>query len=248
MPYRLAMFGIAVFWMVMTGLLIRLEVRPDKSTILNVPVSYVMRVMFKNGQPSALALRDQTDRAVGSVSLRPHITAEGQRVLDFAANIAVELPMMARQRLNLSGTMAMDKALQVQDFTAELIVQHPPMRLDLQGDPGKRLLHYQLYEQGKLTDHQTLPLEMSAIVPALLQGFGAPFDASALPLVQGNLTAPSLFSRETYIPFHGEQLDVFQLSLQEGSTKFMDIYVSQLGQIIMAHSSFGYSLTSQDFQ
>ena len=207
-----------------------------------------MRIMFKNAQPSALALRDENDRPIGTVSLRPHITPENLRVLEFSANFAVQLPTTPRQRLNLSGTMAMDKALQVQDFSAQMVMEQPPIRLTVQGDVARRILNYQLYEGGRLTTHQALPLEISAIVPAVLQGFGVPFDASALPMVQGNLASPGLSSKETSIAFHGEQLDVFQISLHEGDTGLADIYVSQLGQVIMAHSNFGYSLTSQDFR
>ena len=221
MPYRLASVGIAAFWLVMTGLLIRLEVHPDESTILDVPVSYVMRIMFKNAQQSVLALREG-GRTIGTVTLRPHIAGGDRRLLDFSGSFQV--PASPRQHASLSGTVRLDKALRVLDFEFEGTLQPPACRLTVQGDMGKQSLQYHLYEERRLIGQQTLPLEMRAIIPALIQQLGIPFDAGALPLVQSNFSAPLVTCRETGLALRGERLDVFQLSMHEGAALGVDLY------------------------
>jgi hypothetical protein len=241
MLYRLAMIGIIAFWLVMMGLLVRLETHPGATDILDVPVSYVMRIMFKHGQQSVLMVRDE-GKPVGTVSLHPSLTGSGGQLLDFSGALSVQLPLAARRRFNFNGSMDMDMALRVLDFHLDLTMQQPRYQLSLQGDMARKILTYEMRQGSQRTPPQTLPMDG----PALLQALG--IDANALPIVAGNISPPAVTARETQITLHGEQLDVFDVTVHEGTDAAVDFYVTQLGQIVQAKTNFGYTFSGEDFQ
>src|SRR5271169_3259170 len=110
MLYRLATVGIAVFWLVMMGLLVRLETHPGQTDILDVPVSYVTRIMFKHGQQSILTVREE-EKSVGTVAVRPLVTGSDARSLDFSGTLSLQFPLGAQDRVNFNGVLDLDKAL-----------------------------------------------------------------------------------------------------------------------------------------
>ena len=67
---RLTTLGIVAFWLVMSGLLIRPGGPAGQIGHLDVPVSYVIRIMFKNAQQSVLSLREG-DIPIGILSCGP---------------------------------------------------------------------------------------------------------------------------------------------------------------------------------
>ncbi|HEX4086006.1 MAG TPA: hypothetical protein VHY22_13915 [Chthoniobacteraceae bacterium] len=246
MLYRFAAFGIITFWLVMMGMLVRLEVHPDETNILDVPVSYVVRIMFKHGQSSFLDVRDG-EKPVGSISLRPSITGTDARLLDFSGTLSVQMPLSnGRQRYNFNGGMAMNAALEVRTFHLDFTVQEPHTRLAVQGDIPRKLLTYQTYFGDHVSSSQRLPLDAAGITPALMQSVG--LDPGVLPIVPTGMTPPTVSARETQITMHGEKLDVYQVSIHEGASTAMDIYMTQLGQVVLVNTNFGYTLGAEDYQ
>ena len=47
---------------------------------------------------------------------------------------------------------------------------------------------------------------------------------------------------------HGDQIEDYRITATEGSTPVADIYVTQLGQIVLATTSIGYTLSAEDYQ
>ena len=245
MIYRLAMLATVTFWLVMSFLLIRLELRPAQSNILEVPVPYVMRVMFSHGQQSLLSLQGG-DHSPGSISLRPYMNREGRPAMDFAGNFMFEMPGGGHQHVSLSGSLTMTKALVAEEYSANVTLREPAFRIDFRGDIPLHTFHYQINNGNHALPARTLPLEAAAILPALFQQLG--LETSALPLVQSNLTAPAVEAREARIKLHNEELQVYQLSIRESGAPVADIFVSQLGHVILVKTNFGYTLSSEDFQ
>jgi hypothetical protein len=60
------------------------------------------------------------------------------------------------------------------------------------------------------------------------------------------VSAPAVTAREAQITLRGEQLEVYQVTVAAGSAATIDFYVTQLGQIVSATTSFGYSLTAEE--
>lgn len=244
MLYRATMIGIIAFWMVMMGLLVRLETHPDATDILEVPVSYVMRIIFKHGQQSLLAVRDET-KPIGTLSLRPSTSASGQRTLDFSGSLSLQLPLSTRQRYSFNGGINMDGTLQVRSYHVQL-TQEPRFQFNVKADAATNRIAYEVRQGDLVTASQSLPMDEKSLGPLLLQALGLP--ATALPISTGSIAPPVFAARETQVSLQGEQLQVYEVTATEGTAPLLDFYVTQLGQVVMAKTNFGYSLTSEDYQ
>jgi len=245
MLYRTVALAITAFWLVMMTLLVRLETHPDATDILDVPVSYVARIIFKYNQRSLLIVTEGEER-VGSIYIRPSITGRDGRMLEFSGAMPVPLPTGGRDRVNFSGTMEMDAALRLLDFHIELNLPGPRYRLEVKGNLPRKILACDLSQGGQAITSLRLPMDAASLGPALMQGLG--LDPRLLPIAPGALPAPSLTARETEITVQGAQLEVYQVTLLDGSATVADIYVTQLGQVILAKTGFGYTLAAEGYQ
>ena len=199
----------------MMAMLVRLETQPDATDILDVPVSYIARIMFQHGQQSFLTVREE-GKPIGTISLRPAIETSGERSLHFSGALAMELPLMTRQRFNFNGTMDMDRSLRLLDFRADLTVPAPHYHLSVSGNLARKTLTCEVSQGNQQIASQTLPLDAAVLGPALLQNLG--LDPSSLLMISpANIAAPSITARETQITLHGEQLDVYQVTIREGT-------------------------------
>lgn len=238
MLYRAAVISIIAFWLVMMGLLVRLEIHPEATDILDVPVPYVLRFMFKHSQQSLLTVNDGT-KPIGFVTLRPSITGSNGRALDFSGSMAVP------QRFNFNGTVAMDASLRVYDFHVAITIRQPRCQLDLAGDASHNRLTYSVHMGNQPGTSQSLPMD-AGLLPTLAQNLG--IDPHFLPVSPAAISPPVVNAREAQIWLHGEQLEVYQVSIIEGGSPMIDFYVTQLGQIILAKTSFGFTLSAEDWE
>jgi hypothetical protein len=241
MLYRAAMIGIAAFWLVMMGLLVRLETHPEATDILEVPVSYVMRLMFKHGERSILTVHDGTHSA-GTVALQPLTTGSDGRSLAFSGSIAIP----PQQGINFNGATDMDAALRVRAFHVDLSLRQPHCHVSITGDSARNTLRYEVREGTQLTAAQTLPMDAGGMGAALAQNLG--LDPHSLPITPASIAPPVVTARETQVVVRGEQLEVYQVTVMEGGAPVIDFYVTQLGQIVQARTNFGYSLDAEDWQ
>jgi hypothetical protein len=241
MLYRAATFAIVAFWLVMMGLLVRLETRPEATDILDVPVSYVIRIMFKNSQEaqSLLAVTDGA-KSIGTISLRPMTTGSEARTLDFSGTLSIP------QRFNFSGAIDMDAALKIRDFHLDASIRKPQYTLKASGDTALGRLSYEVRVDGVLTATQTLPMDPAALVPALAQNLG--LNPHALPIAPSGVSTPAITAREAQITLRGEQLQVYEVAVSEGTVPIITFYITQMGQIILAKTNFGYTLSAEDWQ
>jgi hypothetical protein len=244
MLYRIAAVAIIAFWLVMMTLLVRLETHPEETDILDVPVSYVLRVMLKHGQESLLSVRDG-DKDLGTISVRPSITGSNARSIRLAGTLSLEMPMAARQRFNFNAAVDMDAALHATGFRLGLAMQLPNFHLSAQGDLIRNTIAYQLLSNGQQIGSQSLPMTASAIEPVLVQYLGP--GAAAIPLSSGNGPPPTVTAREAQFTWRGQQLQVYQMTIRDGSAAIADIYVTQLGQIIQVNTNFGYTFAAEDY-
>src|SRR5947208_994453 len=129
MLHRLLAGLIIGFWLVMMTLLIRLEVRPDKSRVLEVPVSHVVRLIFDHGQQSLLSVKENGE-PVGVVTFFPRKTEQGC-TLECTGGVTLHLPMMDRQRISWNASVEMDQKMNALAFTLDLAVREPPYRIVL---------------------------------------------------------------------------------------------------------------------
>jgi hypothetical protein len=243
MLYRTATVAIVAFWLIMMGLLVRLETHPEATDILDVPVSYVMRLIFRHGQTSFLTVQDQS-KEVGTVFLRPSITGTNGRTLNFSGAFTAQAPgaQPTTNSVHVTGAIDMDAALRVRDFHADLSLSQPACHLLLKGDMVLNTLAYQVKAGNQVVAAQTVPITAAGFDSLMAQNLGRVpihIDPSAI-------STPAIAAREAEIQLHGEQLEVYQVTVSEGASPIMDIYVTQLGQIVSARTSFGYTLEAED--
>jgi hypothetical protein len=243
MLYRAAIFGIIAFWLVMMAMLVRLETHPEATDILDVPVAYVMRLMFVHGQTSFLTVHDASNASVGTIYLRPTTTGTNARTLNYSGTLLVPLPDATGQRLNFNGVIDLSGPLRVRDFRAELSFRDSPYRLTLYGDAVTNKLSYQITFETRPVASQTVPMDASGISTILAQNMGM---RTMPPVSLSSISEPVVMARESEITLSGEKVEVYQVSVTEGTSPVMDIYVSQVGQIVSAKTSFGYTLTPEE--
>ncbi|MGA3171674.1 MAG: hypothetical protein ABSE62_11755 [Chthoniobacteraceae bacterium] len=245
MLYRITTIGIVAFWLVMMGLLVRLETHPEETGILDVPVPYVMRIIFKNGQRSVLSVSDDTGQ-IGTAALHPSVTGSDGRSLDFSGTLSLRMPISGQQRLNASGAVDMNAALQVRGFHVDLAILQPPCRLSATGNMAANSLAYRAFQGKRLVASGTLPMDPAALSQVLSQSIG--LGPNALPISQGSISLPTATAREAEISLHGEQLQVYEVTIHEGASTALDFYVTQLGQIVLAKTNLGYTFSNDDLQ
>ncbi len=243
MLYRLAAMAIVAFWIVMMVLLIRLETHPEETDLLDVPPSYVMGIMFKHKQQSLLTVNDD-EKPIGTISLLPSITGSNGRLLNFSSTLTLQMPA-SRQRINFNGALNFDAALHLTGFRVDLYTQQPHYHLNVKGDTAAKTLACQLLQDNHVMLSETLPMDSSSFGPMLSQSVG--LDPNSLPISTSNITPPTVTARETKITLRGEQLQVYEVSVHDGATATVDYYVTQLGQVILAKTNFGYTFAAEEY-
>src|ERR1043166_1391871 len=185
MLYRLFAVLIVGFWLVMMALLIRLEVSPDKSHVLEVPVSHVIRLILDHDQQSLLSLKEHGE-PVGVVTFLPRKTETGH-ALECTGSVTLHLPMIERQRISWTANFEMDSQTNARSFTLDLAMREPGYRIVLSSNVSERAIHYETHETGRLLARGTISLD-EATAAATLKQMG--INSELVRNVQKNLASP----------------------------------------------------------
>lgn len=246
MPYRIFAALIVGFWLVMSALLFRLEVHPEKSTLLDVPVSHVLKLMFVQAQPSNLNIV-VGGQHMGSLSIRPNTTADKQtRSVAFAGNLSLQLPMMSRQRVAWDGTLDLDRAFEMTALKFSVLVRESGYTTEFIIDPRAHRVSYRMLQRGRFITQSSLPLDSDGASSALLQLGIDPTILANLRENFASLASPTMTAKQSELKIRNEKIDAYQLTVRQGDAVIADIYVSQLGQILLAKTPLGFTLSSED--
>lgn len=268
--YRGVAAGIILFWLVMTGLLVRLELFPGRSGLLPVPVDHVFKLMFLHEQVSDLViLRDQA--RLGDIQLQPHrfqpAAAAGPAGADSERNLLVvtaalllQFPGVPDQHVTLRGKLSLNDqdAVQRFDFTASL---HDPKQksstcvIVLDGEPPRGRYHYKVTQEithetaGKTTREEKFVAEQTGTPSELLDqpelrnlGINPAVLSSAAQ--QQSLTTQVAAYRGV-LPTKGEDIETYDVTIRQADTLAATVQLSQLGQILAVQTFAGYSLLDE---
>jgi hypothetical protein len=241
MLYRALILGIICFWAVMMVQLVRLETHPDSTDILDVPVPYVVGVMFRYGQLSLLNIRDGS-KSIGSMEVRPSTTGSDGRAL----NLSGSLDLPGQEPFNFDGLLKMDSSSRLRAFRMDVAVRKQNYHVLLTGDMATKTLHYETLVGGQITSSQSLPMEPTALEHALAQNLG--LDPRMIPLGAAGIAPPDITARETQITLRSGELQVYEITVAEAGAPLLDLYMTQLGQVVLAKTSFGYTLSAEDWE
>jgi hypothetical protein len=235
---------IVCFWLVMTTLLVRMQLNPNGSTLMVVPPSHLFKLMFTHEQLSELEILDGTDR-IGNLMIRPKTDEEhNSRTLTFVANLSLRLPGVAkRQRISWDGTVLMDRSYAVKSVDLGWNSPEPPyhLHLDLSGD--RKSVTYEI-KQGSQTVHKaSMSLDQEGLTSLLRE---AGIDPSIVQGFPGTISAPAVTARQTEMRVRNEKIVAYLLSVSQGDTALVEMYVSQIGQVMSVKTITNYSLATED--
>jgi hypothetical protein len=244
-PSRIFSALIVSFWIVMTVLLVRLEVNPGKSDLLDVPPSHVFKLMFMHEQISQLDIVED-GKPVGTLMLHPkNETATRLRSLIFTGSLSTTLPGAAKkQRITWDGILEMDQAFGTRSLEFTVNLQEPPSHLHAKLDSVTGRADYEVTQDGHTLSKSSIPMTQEGVAGLLRDQLG--IDPSILQNVPAAVSRPMLTARQTELDVHKEKIIAYKLSLMQGETTLADIYVSQLGQILTAKTLPGYNLYTED--
>ena len=245
MSYRAASIFIVLFWLTMTGLLLRNEWWPGNSALREVPVEHVIKLLLVHGETSDLFISSEKQR-LGQLHLRPEMRKEdNSRVIEFSGNLLLLIPGMERQNLSWIGDLKMNKALETRSFHIALTVKKPSLlTVDIRLFPAANRAHYTLANASGLQEERDFSLDAAGI-RAAAQEIG--FDPVVLDAAQSShAEKPVIKAYQGFLEVHGGKIDTFLVTVEQSGQTLLEFHVDQLGRILQARTLVGYSLAPDD--
>ena len=185
--HRAAAAAIVLFWLVMTGLLVRMQCFPGASDLLPVPVDHLFQLMFRHEQASDLIFFQNRER-IGNFQIQPHRfppgTGTARNQLAITGFMDLHLPGVDAHHMTLRGVFELDDQDAVRRFEltatlpqpapelhgragAALAPRPPSVVIVLEGEPADSRYHYQVRQGDAVSLERTgTPAELLDL-PAL---------------------------------------------------------------------------------
>jgi hypothetical protein len=232
-----------LFWLTMTGLLLRKEFGPANTSLREVPLAHVAKLMLTHEQSSDLQVYNEKT-VVGRLRLQPHTRGEERRI-DLSGNLQFVLPGTARQSVAWSGSLDLDAQLSLQRFKITLSLREPAgTEIDLDVEPGEQVVRYTSRVGGRIVKNARYSLDQvglrewlrsEGIDPAFLAGLN--IEAS---------TPLAVTARLSSLEVRGEKVGTYLISAEHSGQTLFEAHVSQLGQILRVRTFAGYSAAPDD--
>jgi hypothetical protein len=261
--YRVAAIAIVLFWLVMTGLLVRLECFPGAADLLPVPVSHLFKLMFLHEQPSDLILFQDHAR-IGDFHLQPHRfppnAGATRNLLAVTGSMILNLPGFEARHLTFRGAFELDDRDDTRRFELTATVHDPAQNrlvppsapaqpaapnlvIVFDGEPLRNHYHYAVRSGEAVVAERAGPpatlldqpeLRSLGVSPAVLSG-----------LVQQQAASTQVSARRGVLQSKGAEIETYDVTIRQGDTVEATIQLSQLGQILMVQTFAGYTLRDE---
>lgn len=233
------------FWLLMMVLLIRLQIHPEGSDVLSVPPTHILELMFTHGQGSDLSVYNNSDRRIGSISLRPSRLKEaGERKLEFSGNVQLNLPGVAGQRLFWETHTRLDDRFSVVGAEVRLTMREPEYRLMVKINPANRIANYTLSRGSETVDSSSVELTEKGLEKLLVK---LGIDPAGLKALRAGAEPPDVSATRTKFAVRGEKIEAYRVTVRQNEQKVAEAYVSQLGQVLLLKTSLGFRFVQDDF-
>ncbi len=244
MLYRATAALVVLFWLTMTALLLRNEIRPGDSALREVPVGHVIKLIFHHQQESDLKISNDKLR-LGQLRIMPRTDkSAGRRFLAFTGNLHFPIPGAKSQRVAWDGELELDKALVTRRLRFGLKVHYPTeLRSEIVVLPAENVAHYELRSPTGILERQSYTLDEDG-ARQVLQQFG--LDPDLLPAQMRRATPPVIKAQQSSLYIHGEDLDTYLITIELNGQTWLECHVDQLGHIIRATTLLGYTFAPDD--
>jgi hypothetical protein len=243
--YRAISILIVLFWLTMTALLLRNEVKPGDSALREVPAAHVVKLILHHQQSSDLNIVSEKMR-LGHLRIDPHVKKEeGLRAINFTGNLLLMIPGGPRQRVAWDGEVEMNKELTVQRFRIGVTMHEPDrLRSEIVVRPAENVAHYELSSANGVLERQDYSLDERGVREVLRQ---LEIDPALLPVAPQQKTHPPVIkAQQSSIEIHGERLETYLVTVESNGQTWVECHVDQLGHIVRATTLLGYSLLPDD--
>lgn len=216
------------FWIVMSALLVRSHLNPGESGVMTVPVEHVVKLIFLHGQPSDLNIM-VGDIPFGALTIRPTST-ESIHTLECNGSARLRIPMVPRDQLIWETEVDLEPDYSFRTFRGIFRVRDRDVRLGVEVDAGKKVVHYRLSDRSTPAQESVVPLSREGGAQLLERSGMNPAVLSSLEDSAGETVVSA---RRTDLKFRDEQLDAYQIAVKREGVVLAEVYVSQLGQILL---------------
>jgi hypothetical protein len=243
--YRAVSILIILFWLTMTGLLLRSELKPGDSALREVPPGHVVKLILHHRQKSELNIVSDKMR-LGRLHIEPKMRKEdGMRVFTFTGYMLLLLPGGERQKVAWDGECEMDKELAVHRFRLGLTThESEKLRSEVVVLQRENVARYTLSSPTGLLEKQSYSLDEKGAQDVMRQ---LGIDPSMLPMDPlAKTKPPEVKARQSSIEVQGEPMDTYAVSVEVNGQTLLECHVNQLGQIVKATTIFGYGLMIDD--
>ena len=263
MFHRALLTGIVLFWLVMTGLLVRVELFPGDGDLLPVPLEHIERLIFLHQQPSDLVLYNGLRQRLGNVRIQP------QRVKNAEANgagfvnlitgtgaTALTIPGLPSGRMTFRFSTELNDAQQMQRFEWAANLHAPKqtessLGIQFDGQPPLNRFHYTVH-RGQILEKEAsgTPAELLSDPDLAALGFDPRVVLEQWEARQHGAKAAgggiasqlAVNARRGSLRFNGEEIETFVITVRYADSLESTIHISQLGQILSVKTFTGYNL------
>ncbi len=245
MVYRLFAAAVVIFWITMTGMLVRKEFGFGGSSLREVPVAHVVRMMLQREQSSDLQIFSDRTLA-GHLRIQPQVRREdGQRQFASAGWIQLGLPGGAHQRVAWSGDLELNPALQPLRAKVAVNLREPAgIMVDLTMDFPTNRLTYETREAGRLTRRSSFTIDEAGARTWLRSEGLDPALLGSLPAADA--TPMEVRAQQSSLALRGEKIETYLVTGEKSGQTLFEAHISQLGQVLRLRTMLGYSAAPED--
>jgi len=248
MIYRTVAALIVLFWLLMTTLLIRNEVNPEDSSVREVPISHVLKILYLHEQPSHLRIY-AGGTPIGHLSFQPRTDKDtGIRVAEFTGTVQLQMP--DRRRISWDGSLRMSPDYELLQSNWGVALHDPEfLRLEVQSATGEPKAHVTVRTKDRVLQEMDVATNEAGIMDLAHQfGAGAEFFAIVQQAkTQAKTQAkPVIRARQSSIRYRGERTETYLVSVEQNGQTLIQCQFSQLGHILQAKTLLGYTLQPDD--
>ncbi len=239
MLYRVLATGIVLFWVVMTGMLVRSEFFGGSATRQAIPPAHVFKQIFLHEQNSDLVFYRQRQR-LGLFHVQPRrdgaanlLVITGGSTLDFFG--------APNQRVVLRATFELDAQQAVRRFDVSATFREPHQKdpslgVSVDGTPPSNHYHY-LIRQGDAVKKERSGTPDEMLDDPDLRTFGFdPRNVIRQAFTQG--AASTVDARRSTMAFNGETIDTYLVTFHGMFESTLQ--TTQQGQILAFTTGAGY--------
>lgn len=239
---RFVSASIVLFWMVMTFLLVRNEIAPDHSTVREVPLWHVLKLVYLHEQPSDLTILNG-QATVGSIRLQPRIDRENNlRCLDISGDFRIELGVGQKSRFSGLGLFEMTPAFDLRHTKWNVAMTEPAhVRMEIERYADQPTTRF-LVKSGEQTLAEGEVPEGESGLTSMARQFGMADAVNSIISQKNQQTPPTIRARQSTLTFRGERTDTYLITVEQNGQNLIEAHVSQLGQVLLAKTLIGYSM------